>query len=151
MSTSNRFFISPTSVLSKLQNYHMLPQLCYLYPKPLRPLPQQSLIKGCKLLISKSPLPWFQYVVFSLEVELPLSIDHFLPELNVICLVYIRFRLYGCIEIAKIGVYNLSLVQYLPMCQTFRHWVVTTPSIYYLRFGSAIRTVSAKIHNFSLN
>lgn len=38
------------------------------------------------------------------------SIDHFLPGVKVICLVYMEFRLYGYIELAKTGVYSLSLM-----------------------------------------
>ena len=38
------------------------------------------------------------------------SMDHFLPGVKVICLVYRGFRLYGYIELAKTGVYSLYLV-----------------------------------------
>ncbi len=36
------------------------------------------------------------------------SIENFLPGVKVICLIYMEFRLYGYIELAKTGVYSLS-------------------------------------------
>lgn len=92
------------------------------YTRLVRKVPVSCQLKPTSQVVSYSgTLPnrlliqnnsFYQFLYFNMLYSLqrwssPYSIDHFLPGVKVICLVYMEFRLYGY---AKTGVYSLSLM-----------------------------------------